>query len=232
MIARLSGLDDLRSARAAGGHHGKNTADHYRPESQPNHVYVVNCKTSTGLWKPLSMPRGKALYPLLMAELDAMKALRPKGGLMLRRDGSGLPWGGGGEILTQVERISKKTILAAGLRPELTFTSLGPMAVPPATRAATREIACQQPAESSGGRGSRRGERWYDCGSLADLTGGPLQTLRTNGRTPRGPLLKSRAKGVFQGGRMPCACCARARPRPSNHPSLPGHRRPGRARSG
>ena len=102
----------------------------------------------------------------------------------------------------------------------------------PATRAAAREIAYQQPAESSGGRGSRRGERWYDCGSLADLTGGPLQTLRTNGRTPRGPLLKSRAKGVFRGGRMPCACCARARPRPSNHPSLPGHRRPGRARSG
>jgi len=28
-------------------------------------------------------------------------------------------------MLTQVERISKKTILAAGLRPELTFTSLG-----------------------------------------------------------------------------------------------------------
>ena len=71
------------------------------------------------------MPRGKALYPLLMAELDAMKALRPRGGLMLRRDGSGLPWGGKGEMLTQVERISKKTILAPGLRPELTFTSLG-----------------------------------------------------------------------------------------------------------
>ena len=60
-----------------------------------------------------------------MAELDAVKALRPRGGLMLRRDGSGLPWGGKGEMLTQVERISKKTILAAGLRPELTFTSLG-----------------------------------------------------------------------------------------------------------
>lgn len=43
------------------------------------------------------MARGKALYPLLMAELDAMKALRPKGGLMLWRDGSGLPWGGKGE---------------------------------------------------------------------------------------------------------------------------------------
>src|SRR3954471_21281847 len=32
---------------------------------------------------------------------------------------------GKGEILTQVQRISKKVILAAGLRPELTFTSFG-----------------------------------------------------------------------------------------------------------
>ncbi len=46
--------------------------------------------SSIGLWNRCSMPRGKALYPLLMAELDAMKALRPKGGLMLRV-GSGLP---------------------------------------------------------------------------------------------------------------------------------------------
>ena len=34
-------------------------------------------------------------------------------------------WSGKGEMLTQVERISKKVILAAGLRPELTFTSFG-----------------------------------------------------------------------------------------------------------
>jgi hypothetical protein len=100
-------------------------ADHYRPPSRPNHVYVINYKTSTGSWEPLFNAKGKPLYPLLMAELDAMKALRPTGGLMLRRDGSGLPWGGKGEMLTQVERISKKIILAAGLRSELTFTSFG-----------------------------------------------------------------------------------------------------------
>ena len=64
-------------------------------------------------------------YPLLMAELDAIRKLRPTGGLMLRRDGSSLPWFGKGEIRTQVQRISKKIILAAGLRPELTFTSFG-----------------------------------------------------------------------------------------------------------
>jgi len=99
-------------------------ADHYRPDSRPNHVYVINYKTSTGSWGRCSTKRARR-YPLLMAELDAMKALRPTGGLMLRRDGSGLPWGGKGEMLTQVERISKKIILAAGLRPELTFTSFG-----------------------------------------------------------------------------------------------------------
>jgi hypothetical protein len=88
-------------------------ADHYRPDSRPNHVYVINYKTSTGSWEPLFDKKGKALYPLLMAELDAMKGLRPTGGLMLRRDGSGLPWGGKGEMLTQVERISKKIILAS-----------------------------------------------------------------------------------------------------------------------
>jgi hypothetical protein len=73
------------------------------------------------LVEPLFNAKGEGTYPLLMAELDAMKAPRPRGGLMLRRDGNDLPWGGKG-----VERNSKKTMLAAGLRHEqLTFTSLG-----------------------------------------------------------------------------------------------------------
>ncbi|WP_368507842.1 hypothetical protein [Bradyrhizobium lupini] len=89
----------------------RSTADHYRP---PSHVYVINYKTSTGSWDPLFNAKGKALYPLLMAELDAIKELRPTGGLMLRRDGSSLPWFGKGETLTQVQRITKRIILAAG----------------------------------------------------------------------------------------------------------------------
>jgi hypothetical protein len=100
-------------------------AEHYRPPSRPNHVYVINYKTSTGSWEPLFNAKGKPLYPLLMAELDAIKELRPTGGLMLRRDGSSQPWFGKGEMLTQVQRVSKKVIIAAGLRPELTFTSFG-----------------------------------------------------------------------------------------------------------
>ena len=97
-------------------------ADHYRPDSRPNHVYAINYRNSTGSWEPLFDKKGN---PLLMAELDAMKQLRPTGGLMLRRDGSGPPWSGRGEMLTQVKRISKKIIIAAGLRPELTFMSFG-----------------------------------------------------------------------------------------------------------
>jgi hypothetical protein len=113
---------NLRSARAAGGHHGKNTADHYRPESQPNHAYVVNCKTSTGLWKPLFNAKGEGTVSAPDGRARCHEGAAAQGGLMLRRDGSGLPGGGKGELL-QVERISKRTILAAGLRPELTFTS-------------------------------------------------------------------------------------------------------------
>ena len=49
-------------------------AEHYRPPSRPN---VINYKTSTGSWEPLFNAKGKPLYPVLMTELDAIKALRP-----------------------------------------------------------------------------------------------------------------------------------------------------------
>ena len=89
-------------------------AEHYRPERHPGHVHVVNPKTGKGDWTPLLNKAGEPLYPDLMAELDAMKLLRPTGGLMLRRDGSGLPWATKGEMLTHFARIVKKIIKAAG----------------------------------------------------------------------------------------------------------------------
>jgi hypothetical protein len=100
-------------------------AEHYRPADRPNHVYVINWKTGTGSWEPLFDAKSKPLYPTLIKELDAMKALRPTGGLMLRRDSSGRPWETKGEMLTQVERKSREIIDAAGLPKELTFTSFG-----------------------------------------------------------------------------------------------------------
>jgi hypothetical protein len=89
-------------------------AEHYRPANRPDHVYVINWKTGTGSWEPLFDQKGKPLYPLLMAELDAIKARRPTGGLMLRRDANGQPWAGKGEMLTQVERKARDIIDAAG----------------------------------------------------------------------------------------------------------------------
>jgi hypothetical protein len=100
-------------------------AEHYRPANRPDHVYVINWKTGTGSWEPLFDQKRKPLYPELMAELDAMKKLRPTGGLMLRRDANGRPWAGKGEMLTQVERKAREIIDAAGLPKELTFTSFG-----------------------------------------------------------------------------------------------------------
>ena len=44
---------------------------------------------------------------------------------MMRRDGTGRPWVGKEEQLTQVERKSREIIDAAGLPKELTFTSFG-----------------------------------------------------------------------------------------------------------
>lgn len=48
-------------------------ADHYRPDGRQNHVYVINDKTSTGWWEPPFDKKGKALYPLLMAEPDGFR---------------------------------------------------------------------------------------------------------------------------------------------------------------
>jgi hypothetical protein len=100
-------------------------AKHYRPADRPNHIYVINYKTGTGSWEPLLDANGEPLYPLLMSELDVMKAKRPTGGLMLRRDKDGRLWASKGEMLTQVERKAREIIDAAGLPKELTFTSFG-----------------------------------------------------------------------------------------------------------
>jgi hypothetical protein len=98
-------------------------AEHYRPDDHSGHVHVVNPRTGHGDWTPLFNRKGEPLYPELMGEMDAMKALRPTGGLMLRRDGDGKPWATKGEMLTHFARVVKTIIRAAGLRDELTFTS-------------------------------------------------------------------------------------------------------------
>jgi hypothetical protein len=89
---------------------------------------VKHAKTGEENWIPLFDPEtDAALYPELMAELDAIKRERI-GGLMIRRD-----WGDQGPWPTwpqpdvidfnYLSRKVKEVIRAAGLRDELTFTS-------------------------------------------------------------------------------------------------------------
>ena len=87
---------------------------------------VIHAKTKEENWVPL-FKNGVALYPELMAELDAIKRERI-GGLMLCRD-----WGDRGPWptwprpdqpdFTHVSRKVKEVIRAASLRDELSFTS-------------------------------------------------------------------------------------------------------------
>jgi hypothetical protein len=101
---------------------------HYRPKEHPNMVRVIDEKTKNRHSRiPLFDDSGAALYPELMAELDAIKRDRI-GGLMLRRDwGERGPWPTwprpDDPDLTHMSRKVKEMIRAARLRDELSFTS-------------------------------------------------------------------------------------------------------------
>jgi hypothetical protein len=103
---------------------------HYRPKQHPDAVLVLHPKTGEQVWWPLYDPdNNSALFPELMAELDAIKRERI-GGLMLRRDwgdrSDWATWPNGPEgdpDLTHMSRLVKEIITKAGLRPELTFSS-------------------------------------------------------------------------------------------------------------
>src|SRR5262249_51929630 len=100
---------------------------HYRPKDRPHAVRVVHSKTGEENWVPLFDDKGVALYPELMAELDAIKRGRI-GGLMLTRDwGERRPWPTWATPedadLTHMRRRVKRIIRAAGLREDLSFTS-------------------------------------------------------------------------------------------------------------
>src|SRR5262249_1751162 len=102
---------------------------HYRPKERPHAVRVVHSKTGEENWVPLFDDKGVALYPELMAELDAIKRGRI-GGVMLTRDwGERRPWPTWatpeGADLTPIRRKGKRSNPAARLRGEFCFTSLG-----------------------------------------------------------------------------------------------------------
>ena len=100
---------------------------HYRPKERQHMVRVVDEKTKNEGWIPLVDDAGVALYPELMAELDAIKRERI-GGLMLCRDwGDRGPWPTWPKPdqpdFTHLSRKVKEVIRAAGLRDELSFMS-------------------------------------------------------------------------------------------------------------
>ena len=100
--------------------------EHYRPKEYPNSVRVIHSKTGEEAWIPL-FDDGVPLYPELMAELDAIKR-ESIAGLMITRDwGNRGPWPtwsspDNPELTFMITKV-RKIMRAAGLRPELTFTS-------------------------------------------------------------------------------------------------------------
>lgn len=101
---------------------------HYRPKERPNAARVLHEKTRQEAWVPLFDEDGAALYPELMARLDAVKRSRV-GGLMIIRDWNDrkakvpLPWITAKADLTYMRHEVKRLLVGAGLRPDLTFTS-------------------------------------------------------------------------------------------------------------
>lgn len=101
---------------------------HYRPNERPNSVRIVHPKNGEEAWWPLFDETGAPLFPELMAELDAIKAIMISG-LVFRRDHEHrrsrdqLPWMTARKDLRYLRAVVKKIVAAAGLRSELSFTS-------------------------------------------------------------------------------------------------------------
>lgn len=101
---------------------------HYRPRERPGSVRIVHPKNGEEAWWPLFDETGEALFPELMAELDAIKQTRLSG-LVFRRDHphrkspTPLPWITDRKDLRYLRSVVKKIVVAAGLRNELSFTS-------------------------------------------------------------------------------------------------------------
>ncbi|MTV15486.1 MULTISPECIES: hypothetical protein [Bradyrhizobium] len=101
---------------------------HYRPKERPNSVKIVHPKNGEEAWWPLFDERGKALFPELMTELDAIKQTTVSGPVF-RRDHAHrksripIPWITERQDLRYLRSVVKDIVAAAGIRAELSFTS-------------------------------------------------------------------------------------------------------------
>jgi hypothetical protein len=106
--------------------------DHYRPKDRPDDVKVVHPKTGAEVWIPLfDVHAGAriALFPELMARMDALKRDRVGGGLFFMRDWVDraakipVPWSTARGGLDLVRERTKGLLRAASIREEVSFTS-------------------------------------------------------------------------------------------------------------
>ena len=101
---------------------------HYRPKERPNSVCIVHPKNGEEAWWPLFDETGEALFPELMAEMNAIKA-RTLSGLAFRREHAHRkgavpkPWITEKGGLDYLRATVKEIVRAAGLRDDLSFTS-------------------------------------------------------------------------------------------------------------
>jgi len=101
---------------------------HYRPKDRPNMVLVVHPKTDEQAWIPLFAKNGSPLYPELMARLDAIRASRISGPMLVRdwideKAGVPLPWATARGALDYLNHEAARMFAKAKLREELTMTS-------------------------------------------------------------------------------------------------------------
>jgi len=98
-------------------------AGHYRPKDRPREAKIVHPKNDEEVWVPLFDAGGRRLFPELMDRLDAIRQERIGGLLFVRDWGDGGPWPSKSGDLTLMRHKAKEILLAAGIRPEISFTS-------------------------------------------------------------------------------------------------------------
>lgn len=107
----------------------KFTLSHYRPKNRPDEVLVVHPKNGEAVWMPLFDRSGGALFPELMARMDAARRDRIGNALFFVRDwvdsrtGAPQPWMTPSGQIDMVGRKLRPVLDAAGVDRTITFTS-------------------------------------------------------------------------------------------------------------
>jgi hypothetical protein len=101
---------------------------HYRPNERPYSVKIVHPRNGEEAWWPLFDETGRALFPELMAELDAIKKTMVSGQVFRRdhehrKSRTPLPWITERKDLRYLRSVVKKIVAAAEIRSEISCRS-------------------------------------------------------------------------------------------------------------